>query len=233
MKRGKLKEDASKKPRFLGLLFSIIALAVMPLISAYSSPLDYLNDEWVKFGIIFILLFASIYSFLNRRMQNTPVSTIISLGLSAFISIPIMQRGLIDPLLSPGIVDWTVIIAFGIMFIFFFYKFGMRTDDYGRKRFSILGLIIFLAILIFMVYLIGDYLPDSITYGPVGDTLDWIKSLSWTLIVIVIGILVIGWWWGRHKEKRGHLWKGRFEERGKQGGGWLRRGKKPANNYQI
>lgn len=217
-----------KRVYLLELLSLIIALAVIPLTSAlfdYGLPQDILNNEWTKFAIIFILLFASIYHFFNRRMQNPPVSVIIAACLSALITIPILQRGLIDPFLSPDIVDWTVIIAFGVMFIFFFYKFGMRTDDYGRKRFSIVGLIIFLAILIFIIYLIGDLLPDQITYGPVGDSLEWIRGLSWTLIVIVIGILIAGWWWGRHREKRGYLWKGRYEERGKQGGGWFGRKK--------
>jgi len=228
-----------KKRVCLSILISlIIALAIMPLTSAlfdYGLPSEILNNEWTKFGIILVLLFASIYSFLNKRMQNPPVSIIIALGLSALISIPIMQRGLIDPFLSPDIVDWTVIIAFGVMFIFFFYKFGMRTDDYGRKRFSIWGLVIFLGILIFVLYLISDYLPDNVTYGPVGDTLDWIKSLSWILIVIVVILIAIGIFWGRHREKRGYKWSGyykaRGEDRAKRGWFGFGRGKKQSTPY--
>ena len=193
-----------------GLLFSIIlALLIMPLISAlgyYSNPLDYLNNEWVKFGIIFALLFASIYFFLNRRMQNPGVAGIIAGGLSALISIPIMQRGLIDSLFGPNIVDWIIIVSLGIMFIFIFYKFGMRTDDYGRRRFSFWRFIFFLVILTIIIYLIGEYIPNTIMFGPIGDWIDIIKGLGVSTIVIIgvvlIAIWLIKWFWGGHTERR-------------------------------
>ena len=52
----------------VGLLsLGIILLLILPLISAYSwgggyyrSPLDYLDNEWVIFAIIFMIFFAVI-----------------------------------------------------------------------------------------------------------------------------------------------------------------------------
>lgn len=212
-----------------GLVFSVIlAVLIIPLISAYNygSPAELFTWEWAQFGIVLGLLFAAIFSFFNRRMQNPPVSAIIALGLSALISVPIMRRGLIDPFFNPEIVDWIAIIAIIAALIFLFYKFGMRIDDYGRKRFSLGRLFIFLIIFLALVYLTADYLPEDIMYSPIGDWINIIQGLGNTTIVI-IGLILIGLWLrGRHKEKRGYLWKGRYEERGKSGGGWFGGGKK-------
>src|SRR3989338_2730989 len=191
-----------------------------------------------KFGIIFLLLFTAIYSFLNRKMQNPPVSAIISAGLSALITIPILQRGLIEPFLSPDIVDWVVIIALGITLIFLFYKFSMRTDDYGRRRFSLMRLIIFLGVLIFIIYLIGDMIPDTITFGPVGEIIDWIKSLSWWAIWIAVIVAIIGWWLAGHRERRSFSRRYRAEKRilgggGSSGGGWFGRKKEEDTDERM
>jgi len=199
----------------------ILALFIIPLISAlsyYSNPLDYLNNEWTKFGIIFVLLFAAMYSFFNKRMQSPGVSAIIAAGLSALISIPIMQRGLIDNFLSPDIVDWAVIIAFGIMFIFLFYKFGMRVDDYGRRRFSIMRLLVFLGLLVILLYIAGDKLPDTIMFGPVGEWIDIIKSLSWWVIVIALAIILSPYIWKLIKWLLSHMGKGGGQSSGSSSG---------------
>jgi len=237
MKRGELKEDASKKSGFLGLLSSIIVLAILPLISAYNygSPAELFTWEWAKFGIVLGLLFIAIFSFFNRRMQNPPVSAIAALGLSALISVPIMRRGLIDPFFNPEIIDWIAVIAIGIALIFLFYKFGMRIDDYGRKRFSLGRFFIFLVVVLVLVYFIADYLPENIMYGPIGDWIDIIRGLGTTTIVI-IGLILIGLWlWGRHRERRSYKWEGYYKaqgaDRAKRGWFGFGRGKKQSTPY--
>ncbi|MDD5192148.1 MAG: hypothetical protein PHH54_00775 [Candidatus Nanoarchaeia archaeon] len=210
----------------------VLALLVIPLTSALSylnSPVELFNSEWSKFTIIVVLLFVSIYSFLNRRMQNPAVSTIISLCVSILITLPIMQRGLIDPFLDPffgpGGVDWIVIAAVLIAFFFLFYKFGMSTNEYGVKRFSLLRLIVFLFLLIILAYIAGDLLPETVIYGPVGDSIDWIKSLGGWTITIAIIIFIIIVWWGWKREKMGYGWRYRAQRRsfGGGGGGWFGR----------
>jgi len=187
MKRGCLKE---KK----GLVTAIGSLILLiPLISAfdfYGSPMDYLNNEWVKFAIIFALLFFGIYTFFNNRMNNPVTATIVGGGLSLLITIPIMRRGILDDFLQPEIVDWIVIIALLIGLIFLFYKFGLRKDETGRRRFSLVRLIIFVILLLILASIIEDMLPDTLRYGVIGDVIEWIKGL--TLGALIIGLIILG-----------------------------------------
>ena len=125
-----------------------------------------------------------------------------------------MKRNLLEGFLEPGIVDWVIIIALGIGVIFLFYKFGMKTDETGRRKFSSLRFFIFMGLLLFLVYLIGDLLPENIKYGPVGDAIDWIKGLSWWVIGIAIIVLISLWWWGRRKEKRANYREGYSKKSG-------------------
>ena len=61
------------------LLSSILVLTITPLISAqfgwgggyYSSPLDYLDNEWVIFSLVFLIFFAVIFFTVNRAFKNS------------------------------------------------------------------------------------------------------------------------------------------------------------------
>ncbi|MFA7707749.1 MAG: hypothetical protein WCX73_02260 [Candidatus Pacearchaeota archaeon] len=133
MKRGKLKEDTSKKPWFLGL---IIALAIIPLISAYSwgswgyysSPLDYLDNEWVIFGIYFLIFFTIVFFTVNKAFQNPAVAGVIALGFALLISLVMAQKGLLYGYLGEQIGSWiliiTILIGLGFLLRFVYESFG-------------------------------------------------------------------------------------------------------------
>lgn len=83
-------------------MIGILIMLVMPLLSAYGlfgdflyrSPLDYLENEWVFFSIIFLIFFAIIYYTLIKALKNNPVAVIVSFGISLFISMAIFRRGI-------------------------------------------------------------------------------------------------------------------------------------------
>ncbi len=207
-----------------GLTILLIAsLLTIPLISAfswrYTAPLNLLENEWAKFGIVFLLLFAGIYTFSNNRMQNPPVSAIVAAGFSLLISIPIMKRGLIEPFLSPGIIDWLVIIAIIIGLALLFYKFGMTKNEYGRRKFSLWKFIILLIILLFLIPFFKDYLPQTWLYGPFGDFLDRIQGLGWIALIIAIILIIITFFWNRNKRRGKYYEEEKYKTLGKQNAG--------------
>ena len=81
----------------------LLILVLAPMISAYSrgswgyysSPMEYLNNEWVLFGIITIIFFAIIFYTINKSFQNPAVSATIAIGLSLLIGMTFSQRMLL------------------------------------------------------------------------------------------------------------------------------------------
>ena len=112
------------------LLFSIIALAVLPFVSAYSwgnygyyqSPLQYLDNEWVMFSIILLVMFAIVYYTVNNTFQNNVVSAVIALGVSLLIAITISRRGILYGYAGDELGSWiligTVLIGLGFLIKF-------------------------------------------------------------------------------------------------------------------
>jgi len=201
-----------------GLAIAIISLIlILPLVSAASDfPLNLLDNEWSKLGIVFIVLFASIYYFLNNRMNNAPVSGIIAAGISLLITIPIMKRELLDPLLDPGIVDWIILLALGIGVIFIFYRFVLAKkpgEIITLKRYAF-RFFTFLILLIILVYILGEFLPETIKYGPIGDIIDQIRGLSFSIIIIAIVAFIALWFILRRLEERRYYREGRAKKSG-------------------
>ncbi len=225
-----------------GLAITLLSLIlIIPLVSAASDfPLNLLDNEWSKLAIVFIVLFASIYYFLNNRMDNAPVSGIIAVGLSLLITIPIMKRELLDPLLDPGIVDWVILIASILGVIFIFYRFVLAKKpgeiiSLGRYAFRFF---IFLILLLVLIYLIGEFLPEDIMYGPIGDAIDWIRGLSFTAIAIAIAGFIAFWLISRWLRNRAYYREGREKksgelraERGRRS--WFRRSPQQATGFRY
>ncbi len=218
-------------------LFSAIALFLLliPLISAdfwgYYSP-TILDNEWVKFGILFFILFASIYTFINNRMNNMATSGIIAACLSLLLSIAITRRGILESFLSETFVDWLIIFAIIIGLVFIYYKFGLRTDEYGRRRFSFLRFFVFLVLLLILIWILGDLLPETMMYGPVEDAIDWIENLGLWAIIIGFIVLIILWRMGIFKEGRRYYREGKYKMRGEKERGFFGRRPKPLQQAQ-
>tara|TARA_Y100000034_G_scaffold114872_1_gene151425 strand:- start:1769 stop:2374 length:606 start_codon:yes stop_codon:yes gene_type:complete len=121
-----------KRGNLLILLFGLALLAI-PLISAaswgyYDSPLDYLDNEWVVFGIVFLVFFAIIYYTVNRAFKNPAVSGVIGLGLALMIAMVITRRGLLYGYAGEQLGSWilivTILIGVGFLLRFIYESFG-------------------------------------------------------------------------------------------------------------
>lgn len=129
----------NKKTSIL-LISTIFILSVLPLILAYSgygygfdffygAPLDFLENEWVMFGIIFAILFAIIFYVLNKSFKNNAVAAVIGLALSLFITMAISQKGLLYQYGGGELSSWALLIA-ALIAIAFLIRFA--TEAFGR-----------------------------------------------------------------------------------------------------
>jgi len=127
-----------KKREFsLLLLFSIIALVVLPSVLAYSwggygyyqSPLQYLDNEWVMFSIIMLVFFAIIYYTVNKTFNNNVVSGVIALAVSLLIAITVTRRGMLYGYAGDELGSWIMIataaIGLGFLIKFAYEGFGV------------------------------------------------------------------------------------------------------------
>jgi hypothetical protein len=181
------KEDLS----FLALSL-IIVITIIPLISAYNfggwgyynSPLDYLENEWVIFGIVFLVFFAIIFFTVNKAFKNNAVSGVIALGLSLMIAMVMARRGLLYGYLGEELGSWILIITIliGIAFLIRFIY-----ESFGKT-----GTIVALIILWIFLRSIDPY--DFLPYQLLTDTFINIYEFFASIfggIILIIGALVI------------------------------------------
>ena len=175
------------------LLTVLSALILIPAVSAFSGPLEFLDNEWVRFAILFAILFAVMYSFFKPKFKyNAAPTTIVSAGLSILLTIPIMKRGILETFVSPNIVDWVATIATLVVLFFIIRWFW--------KKFKLKGIFIsILALGIISIYA-EEYIPENLKYGPVGTLIAWIQGISWLGWILFV-ILIIFWIYSFLKKK--------------------------------
>jgi hypothetical protein len=182
------------------ILPSIILLLTITLISAasfsdFSSPLDYLKNEWVMFGIIFIISLGLVYSASLKTLDyNKGLAGSISAALALLISIALTRKATLYTFLGEGIGDWIIIIILIIFIIVFVKYFAFSKQADGTRKFSLIKLIIGIVILFAILTTIDAYdsVPDSIKFGPLGDFIEMIQGL--TNISFIILIIGLGGW---------------------------------------
>ncbi len=110
-------------------------ILILPVISAYGagwgsyrSPIDYLENEWVLFTVLFLIFLAVIFYTINRAFKNKAVAIIIAIGVSLLISLAIAQRGLITIYGGGEVSSWALFIAtiigIGLLIKFASQSFG-------------------------------------------------------------------------------------------------------------
>lgn len=182
----------SKKTSILFAL-TLISLAITPFISAaygggwnswsyYSTPLDFLENQWVMFGLIFIILFGIIFYVLNKSFKNNAVAASVGFALSLFISMAISQRGLLYNYGGGELSSWALVIA-SLIAIAFLIRFA--NESFGRW-----GVGITIGIIWFMIYNLDAYdvLPNSLLNSGFYSIYEWLFSGT---SGIVIGLLVV------------------------------------------
>ena len=175
-------------------ILTFLTMLTIPLISApswgggmwgYRSPLDYLENEWVTFTILFLIFFAVIYYSINKTTKNPAVSVIVALGISLFISLALTRRGLLWGY-GQGIDTW-VLLGAAIIGIGFLIRFA--AESFGRA-----GAIATIIIVWIILNAIDPYqiLPDTLLYS---DNFMMfygvLKSIFGAIVLIIITILFI------------------------------------------
>ncbi len=168
----------------------ITALLIIPLISAawgywggYRSPLDYLENEWVTFIILFLIFFAVIYYSINKTTKNPAVSVIVALGISLFISLAISRRGLLWGY-GQGIDVW-VLLGAAIIGIGFLIKFA--SESFGRAGAIATVILIWIILIAIDPY---QLLPDTLLYSNNFIVFnELLTNIIGGIILVVIAIL--------------------------------------------
>ncbi len=170
----------------------LTTILVLPLISAqwgggyYSSPIEYLENEWVMFGILFILFFAVIFYTLNKAFKDNVVAGIIALGLSLLISLAIAQRGLIASYgLGDSLSSW-ILLAAALIGIGFLIRFA-------AESFGWVGTVTTLIILWLLIRFIepSQILPDMLLNSRFYNFYDSFLRSGWGLVILgIIGFIL-------------------------------------------
>jgi len=142
-----------KSVLFLGICF----IFLISFVSAYSygyydSPLDYLDNEWVFFGLVFIVLFSIIFYALSRSMSDKTIAGVISFAMSLFVTIVVERKGWLDDYSGEGFFSLVLIAVFLIIMVFII---SMLHKNMGIKGVSLalIGIWIALNVIEFEEYL--------------------------------------------------------------------------------
>lgn len=181
------------------LIFLLIGLmlVVTPLASAagwfglggggyYSSPLFFLENEWVMFGIVFIIFFAIIFYTVNKSFKNPMISGVIALGLGLFISIALAQRGWLNSYMGSEIGAWLLIVA-ALISIAFAIKFSY--DSFGR-----IGAVAAIVIIWYVLHSNPDpydILPPELMTDTFTGIYEFVSSWFGLIIAVIAGGIII------------------------------------------
>lgn len=203
----------------LKIILGFLILLALPIISAYSwsnwgsgyyadSPLAYLDNEWVRFAILFSLLFAVIYFAVHKTFKNSTISGVVSVGVALLISISLGQRGLLYSYTGDVIGDTAIII--GLLIAGLALVKVIMSNFRGFKG-IVLSIISILIILSFVD--IDTLLPGSYAYSPfgnfLGNLIDFISNFFGIFLFIGVVALIIAI--SKRKEKVKRLYEGGAE----------------------
>ena len=173
------------KPQKTFAIIGILIMLVIPMVAAYSlfgdflyrSPLDYLENEWVFFSIIFLIFFATIYYTLVKTLKNNPVAVIVAFGISTFISMAISRRGMFSG--YGGDFDlWVLLIATLIAIAFLMRYIG---ETFGRWA-------AVLAVFLLWIVLIS---VDPINYLPYELASSYIFTVFYEILKSPLGLSIL------------------------------------------
>lgn len=168
-------------------LIFLLSIFFIPLVSAYyryTSPADLLNNQWVIFGLIFLIFFSLIFFALGKTFrENMMASLVISASLSFFISAVLSQRINFYGYFGEGIGGIIFLIVFLIIFTF---VLKAVYDTSGPAGLSI------------GIFLIGLFLgltrweyQEIIPYSIIDSQIFQIVTNPWIIIPITIVVAIV------------------------------------------
>jgi hypothetical protein len=169
---------------FLVLLTSVLAYNGYGY--GFYSPAQWLQNEWVVFGLIFVIFFALIFFGISKTMkENLGVAAVIAFGLSAFIAFTISQRTMFYGYVGEGLGNWFFIIAILIAAVFFI---RFVTNLIG-------GAGLFLALFAIWLVLsnVDPYaiLPSQFLYSNYFSLYQFLASSSFLFILVIVFVVLV------------------------------------------
>lgn len=203
-------EKVNLKNWFVGFVGMILLMGFVSAYGGYygaSSPADILKNEWVVFGILFLMIFAFVYmslaSFFTKKSEDPnfpwkksksiakgPV-TIISVCIALLFSGAIMRTDSFTNYLGETVTGLIILLFFVAVLFGLIASFFYMRKKIGRGA----GIVVLIALIVLWfvfnsVYLY-DILPYSVASSFVEEVYFWFTS-GWGLILsIVIGVLMI------------------------------------------
>lgn len=196
----------------------VLCLVLFNVVSAYngygygwSSPAQWLQNEWVVFGLIFVIFFAMIFFGISKTMnENLGVAAVIAFGLSAFIAFTISQRTMFYGYVGEGLGNWFFIIAILIAAVFFI---RFVTNIIGGAGMFLAFFAIWLVLSNVDPYAV---LPSEFMYSNYFSFYQFFASSTFLVILIVVFVALIiislkggpngtpmpglkNWLWGRRE----------------------------------
>ena len=178
-------------------LASMMALFSISLVSAANgwwggswgtgtSPLEILDNEWVKFIAVFIILFAVIYFSLSKTFgeEKKAIGAVVSLAITLLITLAIARRGWLYSYTGDAIGSWVTILA---IFLAIGFLIKVAHDNFGT------GGVIASIIIIWSFIRFGDpysYSPYIFESQAVYTIVSIFASIPGLIIAIIIGIIL-------------------------------------------
>lgn len=184
------------KSKTLKFVLGLLTILALPVISAYwggggssgyyDSPLAYLDNEWIRFGIIFLLLFAVIYYAVSKTFKNNTIALVVAGGVSLLISISMGQRGLLYSYAGDSIGNLAIMVGF---LIAIFALFRVLIGNFGAPGGITLGIIS--TLILGSIIDLGDILPGG--FAPLEIILDWFGNFMryYFGLFIIIGFAIL------------------------------------------
>jgi len=162
----------------------------------YGSPMDLLDNEWVRIAAIFVLFFAIIFFAISKTFkENKGVAVAISLAISFFIAVAVQKQGWIYSYAGDEIGSWALVVAI-LLIIGFIIK--LMNDVFGRFGAIIAVIIIWVSLFFIDIYAI---LP----YGELGDFILEIYNYAKGVVGFFVLIVVIALLYKYGKKKKSAL----------------------------
>lgn len=208
------------------VVLAVFIVNLMTIVSAYgwggwgyySSPLDILENEWIRFAALFILFFAIVFIAVSKPFkENKGAAIVIAIAVSLFISMAVAQKGWLYSYAGEEIGGYLFIIAIALGIIFLL-----------KVMISLLGGLGLFATLFGLWFLFSktyfsEILPyeiGSIDLFPFYDFISSTSFLIWTIIALIIVLVaayagdrdinkgIKRWFWGKKKKS----WRDMFED---------------------
>ena len=161
----------------------LINLASAQYWGAGSSPIYLLENEWVRFIAIFMVLFSIIYlSLIKTFKENKSTAVVIAIGITVLITVAVAQRGWLYTYSGDELGSWISILA---IFIAAGFIIKLAHENFGIAG-TLSAIIIAWALITFnSYYFYGFYSP--IINSILTNFFQWPSAIITLIIMLVIG----------------------------------------------